>query len=286
MFIARGIHHTHQSPRGAACALCLNHRLKRIKRKTPIKKPSRYPTVEPIGVGLPNPSGEVTSPLRWIPHRKLCRLSLQRSDMSIAARHVQAPRSRGAQCGIVTHRGTRRGWVTQPVGLRAWEPSPYDGSRAPNSLLHLAPEGRHVYSTRHAPHTLKPQRGGMCSLSESQIKRIKRKTPIKKPSRYPTVEPIGVGLPNPSGEVTSPLRWIPHRKLCRLSLQRSDMSIAARHVQAPRSRGAQCGIVTHRGTRRGWLPQPVGLRAWEPSPYDGGRAANCAVFSPRGATCL
>ena len=28
-------------------------------------------------------------------------------------------------------------------------------------LLHLAPEGRHVYSTRHTPNTLKPQRGDM-----------------------------------------------------------------------------------------------------------------------------
>ena len=64
-------------------------------------------TAEPVGVGCPNPLGEATSPLRsairWIPHRKLSRLSLQRSDMSIAARHVQPPRSRGAQCGIVAH---------------------------------------------------------------------------------------------------------------------------------------------------------------------------------------
>ena len=34
----------------------------------------------------------------------------------------------------------------------------------------LAPEGRHVYSTRHAPNTLKPQRGDMSHLSESRIK--------------------------------------------------------------------------------------------------------------------
>ena len=61
-------------------------------------------TVEPVGVGFPNPSGEETSPLRWMTHRKLCRISLQRSDMSIAARHLQSPHSRGAQCGIVAHR--------------------------------------------------------------------------------------------------------------------------------------------------------------------------------------
>ena len=61
-------------------------------------------TIEPVGVGFPNPSGEETSPLRWMTHRKLCRISLQRSDMSIAARHLQSPHSRGAQCGIVAHR--------------------------------------------------------------------------------------------------------------------------------------------------------------------------------------
>ena len=120
-------------------------------------------TVKPVGIGSPNPLDEETKPLRWMPHRKLSRLSVQRSDMSIAARHIQSPRSRGAQCGIVA-----------------------------------------------------------------------------------TVKPVGVGSPNPLGEVTSPLRWMPHRKLSRLSLQRSDMSIAARHVQSPRSRGAQCGIVAHR----------------------------------------
>ena len=30
--------------------------------------------------------------------------------------------------------------------------------------------------------------------------------------------------------------------------------------------------------------QPVGLRAGEPRPYNGYRTANCAAFSPRGAT--
>ena len=30
---------------------------------------------------------------------------------------------------------------------------------APQIVTHLAPEGRHVYSTRHTPNTLKPQRG-------------------------------------------------------------------------------------------------------------------------------
>ena len=83
----------------------------------------------------------------------------------------------------------------------------------------------------------------MCSLSESRIRRIQR---IKKPRHHPTIEFVGVGFPNPLGEVTPPPRWRPHRKLSHLSLQRSDMSIAARHIQSPRSRGAQCGIVAHR----------------------------------------
>ena len=57
------------SPRGATGTPCLNHGLIRIRRGRVIR---------------------------------FC-LSLQRSDMSIAARHIQSPRSRGAQCGIVAH---------------------------------------------------------------------------------------------------------------------------------------------------------------------------------------
>ena len=59
------------SPRGAACALCLNHGLIRIRRGRVIR---------------------------------FC-LSLQRSDMSIAARHIQSPRSRGAQCALCLNHG-------------------------------------------------------------------------------------------------------------------------------------------------------------------------------------
>ena len=51
-------------------------------------------TPESVGVGCPNPSDKATSPLRWIPHRKLSRLSLQRSDMSIAASNPRAPEER------------------------------------------------------------------------------------------------------------------------------------------------------------------------------------------------
>ena len=86
------------------------------------------------------------------------RLSLQRSDMSIAARHIQSQRSRGAQCGTVAH------------------------------------------------------------------------------------EPVGVGLPNPLGRGNQ----APTIRFC-LSLQRSDMSIAARHLQSQRSRGAQCALCLNHG---------------------------------------
>ena len=50
--------------------------------------------------------------------------------MSIAAQYVQAPRSSGAQCGI-------------------------DGGT--QEAMPLAPEGRHVYSTRNKKHTKAPE---------------------------------------------------------------------------------------------------------------------------------
>ena len=56
----------------------------------------------------------------------------------------------------------RRGWVPQPVGRGDLAPTMRAGHRIWVLLVHLAPEGRHVYSTRHAPNTLKPQRGDMC----------------------------------------------------------------------------------------------------------------------------
>ena len=40
----------------------------------------------------------------------------------------------------------------------------------------------------------------MCALSESRIRRIKRKTPV---------ESVGVGFPNPSGEETSTMDAAP-----------------------------------------------------------------------------
>ena len=57
-------------------------------------------TPEPVGVGSPNPLGKETSPLRWMTHRKLSRLSLQRSDMS-QQRDYMNPRAPEEAIGIV-----------------------------------------------------------------------------------------------------------------------------------------------------------------------------------------
>ena len=51
--------------------------------------------------------------------------------------------------------------------MRKWE--------GESPLVYLAPAGRHVYRTRHAPNTTKPQRGDMCALSQSQIRPIQRR---------------------------------------------------------------------------------------------------------------
>ena len=150
------------SPRGATCALCLNHGFGGL-----IKKPRHHPTIEPVGVGCPNPLGG-------------------------------------------------RGNLAPTMDA------------APQIVPPFAPEERYVYSSATPP---------IPALQRSAMWYCR--TPL---------EPVGVGCPNPSGEATSPLRWMPHLAIlvhrC-LSLQRSDMSIAARHVQPPRSRGAQCGIVAH-----------------------------------------
>ena len=47
------------------------------------------------------------------------------------------------------------------------------------------------------------------------------------------------------------------------------------------------GVTNENGkTGKGeWVTQSVGLWAWEPSPYDGGRTANFDAFSPSGAAC-
>ena len=96
---------------------------------------------------------------------------------------------------------------------------------APQIVPPFAPEERYVYSSATPP---------IPALQRSAM-------------WYCRTRSVGVGFPNPSGEETSPLQWMPRRKLSRLSLQRSDMSIAARHSQSPRSRGAQCALCLNHG---------------------------------------
>ena len=75
-----------------------------------------------------------------------------------------------------------------------------------------APEGRHVYRKQHTPNNQSP-RGATCD----SVKRKGNLTQGRKDAthaeegkrRKETLEPVGVGLPNPSGEETSPLRWTP-----------------------------------------------------------------------------
>ena len=73
--------------------------------------------------------------------------------MFIAGRDNKIPLSpRGAACVEAesgkTGSGRRRGWVPQPVGRGNLAPTIEDVSVAGDSILPLAPEGRHVYSTR------------------------------------------------------------------------------------------------------------------------------------------
>ena len=56
----------------------------------------------------------------------------------------------------------RRGWVSQPVELEDQAPTLDD---TPPILLHLAPAGRHVYSTRDTPNNQSPS-GPTCGSVE------------------------------------------------------------------------------------------------------------------------
>ena len=118
-------------------------------------------TIEFVGVGFPNPLGKETSPLRWMTHLAILvcsRLSLQRSDMSIAARHTNVLKPQRGDMSHLSpiavfdrlkteappHGCMRRGWVPQPVWTR--KPSQYDASRTLNFgvLVPFAPEERYV----------------------------------------------------------------------------------------------------------------------------------------------
>ena len=129
---------------------------------------------------------------------------------------------------------------------------------APQIVPPLAPEERHVYSS--ATHPIPALQNRNVVLSH-------------------TVKPVGVGSPNPRGnqaptEGDSILPFAPEGAACLY-----ERGIAARHVQSPRSRGAQCGIVHTVKPVGVGSPNPLGRK---PSPYDGCR--KCPAFSPSGAT--
>ena len=60
-----------------------------------------------------------------------------------------------------TGRGIRRGWVSQPIGRGNPAPTIADTSVTGDSILPLAPEGRHVYRRARCTNIIKPQRGDM-----------------------------------------------------------------------------------------------------------------------------
>ena len=67
MFIENGIHQISQSPRGATCDSGIREETltqRRNDAKNAEEGKRRKGTVEPVGVGLPNPSGLETKPLR------------------------------------------------------------------------------------------------------------------------------------------------------------------------------------------------------------------------------
>ena len=101
--------------------------------------------------------------------RCCCRTS---SSSRCAARREGNFNARTQRRRETGERGIRRGWVPQPAGRGNLAPTM---DTAPPIVPHLAPEGQHVYSTRHTPNTLKPQRGDRCALSQSRIQRIERR---------------------------------------------------------------------------------------------------------------
>ena len=58
-----------------------------------------------------------------------------------------------------TEGGIRSGWILQPIGRGNPAPTIADISVTGDSILHLAPEGRHVYSQAGYTNTLAPEEG-------------------------------------------------------------------------------------------------------------------------------
>ena len=67
----------------------------------------------------------------------------------------------------------RRGWVSQPAGRGNLAPTI---DTAPQILPHLAPEGRHVYSTRHTPNNQSP-RGATGRTKIRETRKLEREQP-------------------------------------------------------------------------------------------------------------
>ena len=66
-----------------------------------------------------------------------------------------------------TGRGIRRGWVSQPIGRGHPAPTIADTSVTGDSILPLAPEGRHVYRTATCPSNQSP-RGATCDTENGR----------------------------------------------------------------------------------------------------------------------
>ena len=94
-----------------------------------------------------------------------------------------------------------------------------------------APEGRHVYRIRDTPNNQSP-RGATCDSGIREETLTQRRNDAKNAAegkrRKGTLEPVGVGLPNPSGEETSPLRWVPCLEIA------LHLAPAGRHVDTMR----------------------------------------------------
>ena len=125
---------------------------------------TRKREVESVGVGFPNPLGcglgnqapTMDHALRILPH-----LAPEGRNVYSTwhAPNNQSPS--GAICGSVAHRETRRGWVPQPIGRGDLAPTMRAGHRIWVLLVHLAPEGRYVYSRWHTPNNQSPS-GAIC----------------------------------------------------------------------------------------------------------------------------
>ena len=88
MFIARATHKYLKAPEGRHVLICLNHRFGRLKDCTDKAENGK---VKSVGVGSPNPSAEVTSPLRLRTYRSPANFDSS-VPLAPAGRHVYSTR--------------------------------------------------------------------------------------------------------------------------------------------------------------------------------------------------